>query len=129
MVAAAECLDLTEADVALSFLPLSHAFERLASFLYLYTGATLVFAETIDTIARDIANVRPTLITGVPRVYEKMQARIMEKGRATPGLKGALFAWAIDVGTRRAHAELRGRPAGPLTVLQWKLADRLVSRK
>jgi long-chain acyl-CoA synthetase len=129
LVAAAECLDLTQDDVALSFLPLSHAFERLASFLYLYTGATLVFAETIDTIARDIANVRPTLITGVPRVYEKMQARIMEKGRATPGLKGTLFAWAIDVGTRRAHAELRGRPANPLTVLQWKLADRLVFQK
>ncbi len=128
-IASAECLDLTQDDVALSFLPLSHAFERLASFLYLYTGTSLVFAETIETIARDITTVRPTLITGVPRVYEKMQARIIEKGRATPGLKGTLFSWAVGIGIKRAHAELRGRQPGPLTMLQWTLADRLVFKK
>jgi long-chain acyl-CoA synthetase len=94
-----------------------------------YEGATLIFTETIDTIPRDIATVRPSLITGVPRVYEKMQARIMERGKATPGVKGALFSWAINVGMRRAREELRGRQASGLTMLQWSLADRLVFRK
>ena len=53
--------------------------------LYLYTGVTMIFAESIETIGRDIAVVRPTVLTGVPRVYEKMQARILEKGRASAG--------------------------------------------
>src|SRR5688500_14790422 len=91
MRAAQECLDLTPEDVALSFLPLSHGFERMASFLYLFTGTTMIFTESFDTIGRDIVKVRPSMITGVPRVYEKLQARIMEKGQTAPGAKAVLF--------------------------------------
>jgi len=127
--AADECLDLSVEDVALSFLPLSHGFERMASFLYLFTGTTMIFAESFDTIGRDIALVRPTMVTGVPRVYEKMQARILEKAQAAPGAKGRLFRWALGVGTRRAKAELRGRRPGPITALQAPIADRLVFSK
>ena len=129
LYAAEEVLDLGPDDVALSFLPLSHGFERMASFLYLLTGTTMIFAESFDTIGRDIALVRPTMITGVPRVYEKMQARIVEKGQATPGVKGSLFRWALGVGARRARAELRGRRPGPVTAVQSALADRLVCSK
>lgn len=129
LVAAAEVLDVGVDDVSLSFLPLSHAFERMASFLYLYTGVTMIFAESFDTIGRDIAVVRPTVLTGVPRVYEKMQARILEKGSAAPGLKRALFNWAMKAGLSRARATLRGKNAGPLTALQASLADRLVFSK
>jgi long-chain acyl-CoA synthetase len=68
-------------------------------------------------------------VTGVPRVYEKMQARILEKGQAAGGLKAALFNWATKVGTRRARAVLRGRSVGPLTALQASLADSLVFAK
>jgi long-chain acyl-CoA synthetase len=129
LVAAAEVLNVGVDDVSLSFLPLSHAFERMASFLYLYTGVTMIFAESFDTIGRDIAVVRPTVLTGVPRVYEKMQARILEKGSAAPGLKGKLFDWAIKAGLRRARALLRGKHPGPLTALQASLADKLVFSK
>lgn len=129
MRASAEVLDVNEEDVALSFLPLSHSFERMVSFVYLFCGVTIVFAETMETIGRDIGQVRPTIITGVPRVYEKLQARILEKGRASTGLKARLFEWAIGVGQRRAAAELRGRRASGLTGLQAKLADRLVFQK
>jgi long-chain acyl-CoA synthetase len=129
LFAAQECLDLTAEDVALSFLPLSHGFERMASFLYLFSGTTMIFAESFDTIGRDIGLVRPTMVTGVPRVYEKMQARILEKGQAAPGAKGALFRWAVNVGTRKARAELRGKRPGALTALQATLADRLVYSK
>jgi long-chain acyl-CoA synthetase len=129
LLAARECLALTEADVALSFLPLSHSFERMASFLYLFTGTTMVFAESFETIGRDIGTVRPTMVTGVPRVYEKMQARILEKAGAATGAKAALFKWAMAAGTRRAVAQLRGRRIGPLTALQASIGDRLVFSK
>jgi long-chain acyl-CoA synthetase len=126
LFAAEDVLDLHSDDVALSFLPLSHGFERMASFLYLLTGTTMIFAESFDTIGRDIALVRPTMITGVPRVYEKMQARILEKGQSAPGAKGALFRWAVRAGSKRARAELRGKWVNPLVALQAALADRLV---
>ncbi|HXG55860.1 MAG TPA: long-chain fatty acid--CoA ligase [Vicinamibacterales bacterium] len=129
LLAANHVLDLGPDDVALSFLPLSHAFERMASFLYLYTGVTVIFAESFDTIGRDIAAVRPMMVTGVPRVYEKMQARILEKGQAAGGVKGALFKWAIDTGLTRAKVAFSGRKVGALTALQAKLADRLVFSK
>lgn len=129
LCAAREVLQLTSEDVALSFLPLSHGFERMASFLYLFTGTTMIFAESFDTIGRDIALVRPTMVTGVPRVYEKMQARILEKAAAAPGAKGALFKWGLGVTTRKARAQLRGKRSGPLTAVQASLADRLVFSK
>ena len=66
--------------MSLSFLPLSHSFERLVSYVYLAHGVTIVFAESMDTIGRDMLIVRPTVMTGVPRVYEKFQARILERG-------------------------------------------------
>ena len=103
-------------DVALSFLPLSHGFERMASFLYLLTGATMIFAESFDTIGRDIALVRPTMVTGVPRVYEKMQARILEKAQALARGQGG----ALPLGRSRPRPggrrpQLRGRRVSPLT--------------
>ena len=72
---------------------------------------------------------RPTVLTGVPRVYEKMQARIMEKGSAGSATKVAIFKWAIKTGMARGRAILRGRQPGMLTGLQWNLADRLVFSK
>jgi long-chain acyl-CoA synthetase len=129
LFAARECLDLNEEDVALSFLPLSHSFERMASFLYLFTGTSMIFAESFDTIGRDIATVRPTMVTGVPRVYEKMQARILEKAGAATGVKAALFKMAMSAGTKRASAQLRGKRVNPLTALQASIGDRLVFSK
>jgi long-chain acyl-CoA synthetase len=126
LFAAEEVLDLHSDDVALSFLPLSHGFERMASFLYLLTGTPVIFAESFDTIGRDIGLVRPSMITGVPRVYEKMQARILEKGQSAPGTKATMFRWAIGAGTKRARAQLRGKWVNPLVGVQAALADRLV---
>ena len=129
LIAATEVLPVGVDDVALSFLPLSHGFERMASYLYLFTGVTMIFAESFDTIGRDVAAVRPTVLTGVPRVYEKMQARILEKGNAAPGLKKTLFNWAVKTGTAAARARLRGRRPGAVTGLQTGLADKLVFSK
>jgi long-chain acyl-CoA synthetase len=124
--AGSQVLALSQDDVALSFLPLSHAFERMVSYIYLFTGVTLVFAESMDTIARDIAAVRPTVLTGVPRVYEKLQARIVAAGEASPGAKGMIFRWAVRAGLTRARALLTGRAPGPIVAAKAALAERLV---
>ncbi len=129
MRAATTVLDVDHHDVALSFLPLSHSFERMASYVYLFAGVTMIFAESMDTVGRDIASVRPTLITGVPRAYEKMQARVFERALAGPPARAALFRWAIKAGTAKSRATLRGRAVGPLTALKASLADRLVFSK
>ena len=129
MNAGAKALDVHHEDVALSFLPLSHAFERMVAYVYLLCGVTIVFAESFETVGRDIAAVKPTVMTGVPRVYEKLHARIMEKGQAAGGAKASLFRWAVAAGEARARAVLRGRRPGPLTALQAALADRLVFAK
>ena len=129
LYAARDVLDLTTDDVALSFLPLSHSFERMASFLYLFTGTTMIFAQNMETIGRDIGVVRPTMITAVPRVYEKMLVRIMDKGQSGSAAKVRIFRWAVGMGVRRARATLRGKRVGPLTAMQARLADRLVFSK
>ena len=127
--AAAKVLDVSEQDAALSFLPLSHAFERMVAYVYLLCGVTIVFAETMETIGRDLLTVRPTVLTGVPRVYEKLHARVLEKGQSAPGLKASIFRWAVNVAMASGRAALRGESPSLLTSLQLPFADRLVFAK
>ena len=129
MFAGADALDVHQDDVAVTFLPLSHAFERMVCYIYLLRGVTMVFAESLDTIARDVAAVRPTLFTGVPRVYEKMHARIMQAGQEGAAPRAALFRWAAGLAMARGRALLAGRRLAPLAALQVPLADRLVFSK
>ena len=126
MLGGADALDVHQEDVALSFLPLSHAFERMVAYIYLLRGVTIIFAESFDTIGRDAALVKPTVFTGVPRVYEKMHGRILDKGQSASPARAALFRWAANVATARGRAILSGRHPSPLLSLQAALADRLV---
>ncbi len=129
MIAASSVLDVSQDDVALSFLPLSHAFERIVSYVYLMCGVAMVFAESFDTVGRDILVVRPTLLTGVPRVYEKMHARVMEVARTSSPGKLALFRWAVKAGTAKSRLTLRGTHPGALVSLKAAIADKLVFSK
>ena len=126
LTATASVLQISQEDTALSFLPLSHAFERMVSFVYLFSGVTVVFAESFDTVLRDIGLVRPTVLTGVPRVYEKIQARILEAGQAASPVKAAVFRWSVKAGLAKSRAVLRGRRPGPLARFTSPLAERLV---
>jgi len=108
-------LDLNQDDTSLSFLPLCHAFERTVSYVCLAAGVSVVFAESIDTVARDLLIVRPTVMSGVPRVFEKLHARVMEKGRQTAGLKRRIFEWAVGLAVERGTRLSEGRP------LPWRL--------
>jgi long-chain acyl-CoA synthetase len=126
MRAAADALDISQDDVALSFLPLSHGFERMVSYVYLFCGVTIIFAESFDTVARDMGRVRPTVLTGVPRVYEKLRTRILEAAQTAGGAKATMFRWALTAGLARAKAVLRGKSAGPLTSMATAIGDRIV---
>ena len=79
---------------ALSFLPLNHIFERMVSYLYLYKGTSIFFAESMETIPDNLREVKPQLFTTVPRLLEKVYERIMQKGRELSGIKRKLFFWA-----------------------------------
>ncbi|MBP6715495.1 MAG: long-chain fatty acid--CoA ligase [Acidobacteria bacterium] len=98
-----QVLSLSEADAALSFLPLCHAFERTTAYVYLTHGVSVVFAESIDTMPRDLLLVRPTVMSGVPRVYEKLLDRILEGGRALSGVQRRLFDLAMAVARERGR--------------------------
>ena len=118
-----------ETDVALSFLPLSHVFERIAFYRYLIDGVAVYFAESLTTIVRDLGRVRPTVMVGVPRVYEKFYAAIQEKVTQAHGVQKVLLDWAMAVGQARSAAVLKGRQPSLAIRLQHPLADRLVFRK
>lgn len=130
LIAAANVLQVDHEDIALSFLPLSHSFERLASYLYLAVGVTIVFAESMETVARDLQIVRPTVITGVPRVYEKLYSRVLEKGAAATGLRKKLFDWAVRLAVERGRTRpAAGKPPDAFEGVREKLADKLVFSK
>ena len=82
---------------ALSFLPLNHIFERMVSYLYLFKGTSIYYAESMDTIADNLREVKPNLFTTVPRLLEKVYEKIMEKGQELSGIKRKLFFLAHDL--------------------------------
>lgn len=85
----------SEVKTALSFLPLSHIFERMISYLYAYAGVGVYYAESMDTIVADIQEVKPNSFSTVPRLLEKVYDKIMEKGKDLSGLKRGIFFWSI----------------------------------
>lgn len=84
-----------EVKVALSFLPLSHIFERMIIYLYNYGGVAIYYAESMDTIVADIQDVKPNSFSTVPRLLEKVYDKIMEKGKDLTGIKKAIFYWSL----------------------------------
>jgi len=123
-------LPVSERDLALNFLPLSHIFARTCDhYLMMVMGATIAFAETVDTVARDMLEVRPTVMTGVPRLYEKTYARVMEAVGRTAGIRRALFEWGMRLGAARLRALRERRWLSPWFRLKCALARRLVYAK
>ena len=128
--AALSVFEIGPDDVALSFLPLCHIFERTAGYyVMLQAGATIAYAESVEAVARNLVEVEPTIVLGVPRFFEKMRDRVLEAVRASPPLRRRLFAWAMRVGGAAVEARLAGRRRGPSVALQHALADRLVLSK
>jgi len=115
-------------DVMLSFLPVSHAFERtVGHFLPMAAGGEIAYAESVSTLMRDIPEVRPTVMISVPRLYEKIYAGVMEKLQQGPAFKRYLFAQAQRLGDERRRLGLQGKELSGGKALAWKLLDHLVN--
>ena len=122
-----ERIDVFETDSVLSFLPLSHAFERTTGYLTLLSGGGhIVYAESTDTVARDLPEVNPTILVSVPRLFEKVYTAIQKTVAEGGPLKQQVFAWAVGVGTAVAAQRRAGRAPGVLLGAQHALAHRLV---
>jgi long-chain acyl-CoA synthetase len=126
--AACAPLDLGPEDVGLSFLPLSHIFERILDYAYFAHGAQIAYAEHIDRVSDNLLEVRPTVMGAVPRFYEKVYARIREAVAALPPWRRKLFEWARRVGAEEAALRRRGRPVPLGLRLRFAAARRLVLR-
>jgi long-chain acyl-CoA synthetase len=117
-------------DACLSFLPLSHIFERMAGhYLMMHTGTSIAYAESIDTVPIDMQMVKPSLVLSVPRLYEKMYARVLENALSGSAIKKRIFFWARSVADQWATEKLAGHEPGGLLGLQYRLAQRLVFSK
>lgn len=110
---------------ALSFLPLSHIFERMVFYMYFYLGISIYYAQSMETIAADLVEVKPHGFTTVPRLLEKVYDRIVAKGSELTGIKKQLFFWALNLGLRY---ELEGKN-GFFYELQLKIANKIIFPK
>ncbi|NOY07200.1 MAG: long-chain fatty acid--CoA ligase [Chlorobi bacterium] len=125
----AKVIPIDENDTMLSYLPLSHVFERMAGYYTaLACGATMAFAESIDKLASNMLEVKPTIITTVPRLFERIYNRLARKIEQDPPSKKKIFYWAIDVGRQYATARKRGNVGVGLAV-KHRLAEKLVFSK
>ena len=130
VMAAASVVPFAGRDTCLSFLPLSHIFERMAGhYLMTHTGTSIAYAESMDTVAFNMTEVRPSLVLSVPRLYEKIYARVLDNALSGSGIKKQIFFWARGVGEKWADAKLAGNEPGGLLAMQYRIAHKLVFSK
>lgn len=116
-------------DVALSFLPLSHVYERTVAYIYLFQGCPLAYVESIDAVAQALLEVHPTVLAAVPRFFEKIYARLVEQGSQTTGGKRMIFDWAMKIANQSVPWRASRGDASLAVKLQWLLANQLVYKK
>jgi long-chain acyl-CoA synthetase len=129
LIDSSDHLEFGESDIALSVLPLSHVLERLAMYMYLHHGMSVFYAESLDQIGANLREVRPTLFIGVPRLFEKIYARIKEKTASEGKLKASVLAWAVSVGKLHAQHSTNHQSIPRMLAFKHKLATRLVFEK
>lgn len=122
-------LDLGKDWTALSFLPLCHSFERTVDYIYFRLGITIAYGESVQTVAEDLQLVKPHVFVSVPRLYEKVLARVHESVEQGSGLKRKIFAWAQGVARDALPWRLQRKRPGGLLGLKLGLADKLVFGK
>lgn len=116
-------------DMAVSFLPLSHVYERVTAYAYLFHGVPVAYVERMEDLPQALLEVRPTLTAAVPRVFEKLYANIMQKGRQSTGSKRKIFDWALRVAREAVRWRAYGDGSSPWLRFRWKVADRIVYTK
>lgn len=123
-------LPIDEEDVYLSYLPLSHVFERICGeFYWMAKGGTCAFAESIETMARNMAEAEPTMILCVPRVLDRIYSKVKAGIEGASGRKRDLIEWSIEVGKEVVARSAEKKPIGPILMLKYAIAEKLALSK
>ena len=129
VLGACQVVPITGDATALSFLPLSHVFERMLDYAYLHRKSSIAYAESIEKLKDNFLEVEPHCFGAVPRVYEKVQGRILAKVEASSPIKKKLFFWAVNVGKEKLSYDERRQPVPAGLAMKAKIADKLVFGK
>jgi long-chain acyl-CoA synthetase len=122
-------LPISPKDRSLAVLPLSHIFERTVFYVLCANGVSIHYCAYFDQLASYLAEVRPTIMTAVPRLFEQVYHKIVKKGKAAGGWRTSLFDWALEVGQEYWNAKDKRRPVSPVLALKHSIASRLVFSK
>jgi len=122
-------LPISSTDTALSVLPLSHIFERTGFYIFCYCGVSVYYTASFDQVAENLREVKPTVMTAVPRLFEKVYHRIIKKGLSQKGWKRKVFERSLTVGQRYGEARDKRKLIGPALAMQQKMASSLVFSK
>src|ERR1700752_2407130 len=125
----AEGLPIIATDTALSVLPLSHIFERDGFYVFCYCGVSVYYAASFDQVGENLREVAPTVMTAVPRLFEKVYHRIIKKGMAETGVKKKIFMRSLEVVQRYGELKDKGKWISPQLALKQKLANKLAFSK
>ncbi len=126
---ASELITLKDTDLLLSYLPLCHSFERMAGYYTAFaSGSTIAYAESVESVRDNLKEVRPTIMTSVPRMFERIHNRIHGQIENAPNARKKIFYWAINTGSKYAKAKKKGHVPATLAI-QNRVADKLVFQK
>lgn len=124
------CPAINKDDLFLSFLPLSHVYERMATYyLTSYIGAQVAFSENLEKVAQNIGEIKPTIMACVPRLLEKVHDKVIKNASDAGGVKKKIFFWSLGVGTKVRITKDAGKRIGIIDSINYKIANKLVFSK
>jgi len=129
VTAVLQILDIQEKDTVLSFLPLPHVLERMVTFGYVHQGCTIAYAESLETLGENLLEIQPHIMVNVPRVLEKIYAKVIDNVLASSSLKRKIFFWAVKVGKECGKRTINKEPISGGLEFKRKLAHKLVFTK
>lgn len=125
----ASIIEFSDKDTVLSFLPLSHVLERMVTFTYLYKGCSIGYAESLDTVAENMLELKPHIMVSVPRVFEKIYSKVIDNVLSSSSLKRKIFFWATKVGKEYGRKKILGQSIPGFLQFKRNLAHKLVFSK
>jgi long-chain acyl-CoA synthetase len=129
VVATCSVMPIQRGDICMSILPLSHILERMGDFSYLHMGCTVAYAENVNKVGENLQEIHPTIFAAVPRLFEKMRARIMDNVATQPASKQKIFKWALGIAAERLDYRVTRKPMPFGLKIRSAIADKLVFRK
>jgi long-chain acyl-CoA synthetase len=124
-----EIIEFSYKDTVLSFLPLSHVLERMVTFTYIYKGCSIAYAESVETLGENLVEIKPQIMVSVPRVFEKIYAKVIDNVLASSAVKRKIFFWAVGIGKECGRKKLLKQSISGLLKFKNNLAHKLVFSK